>query len=212
METLALVGRNKVVYSLGAASSRYVTWPGDRVAHVASYLPLDDLCLGSPRCVDKEWRFHSDRSLRLRLDEVRSEIDRSDGRLYVALEPPRNHLRARRVANAAELRSALDEEGSWARSWRCAIRLAAAVHGVVLGPAYVSYPHQTGRPFLFVERAQLCVRSGCYSFSVTVQAPANVDPIPLSHFTERHERKIIQTAVRGFLARRRAIRLRASVM
>ena len=80
-ETLALVGRNKVVYSLGAASKPYVTWPGDCVAHVASYLPLDDLCLGSMRCVDKEWRFHSDRSLRLRLDEVKDEIARSDGRL-----------------------------------------------------------------------------------------------------------------------------------
>ena len=203
METLALVGRNKVVYSLGAASKPYVTWPGDCVAHVASYLPLDDLCLGSMRCVDKEWRFHSDRSLRLRLDEVRSEIKRSDDRLEVTLEPPRNHLRARRVANAAELRSALDEEGSWARSWRCAIRLAAAVHGVVLGPAYVSYPHQTGRPFLFVERAQLCVRSGCHICSLAVQIP------PFAHITPWDKRKIIQPAVRGFLARRRARRLRA---
>jgi len=203
IDELALVGRNKVVYSLGAASKPYVTWPGDCVAHVASYLPLDALCLGSPRCVDKEWRFHSDRSLRLRLHEVRSEIKRSDDRLEVGSELPRPHLGARRVANAAELRSALDEEGSWARSWRCAIRLAAAVHGVVLGPAYVSHPHQTGRPFLFVERAQLCVRSGCHICSLPVQIPR------FAYITPWDKRKIIQPAVRGFLARRRARRLRA---
>ena len=160
IDELALVGRNKVVYSLGAASKPYVTWPGDCVAHVASYLPLDDLCLGSMRCVDKEWRFHSDRSLRLRLDELRRETS-PDIRLDVASELPRNHPPARRCANVAELRRALDEEGSCklvanylARIWRRACRLAAAVHGVVLGPAYVSYPHQTGRPLLFVERAR----------------------------------------------------------
>ena len=172
-ETLALVGRNKVVYSLGAASTPYVTWPGDCVAHVASYLPLDDLCLGSMRCVDKEWRFHSDRSLRLRLDEVKDEIARSDGRLDVAPAPSDRswttrpnfdgNNAARRCANAAELRRALDEEGTChgAQKWRRACRLAAAVHGVVLGPAYVSYPlrpdERRRHPCLFVERAQLYV-------------------------------------------------------
>ena len=130
METLALVGRNKVVYSLGAASKPYVTWPGDCVAHVASYLPLDDLCLGSMRCVDKEWRFHSDRSLRLRLDEVRSEIKRSNDRLEVALELNKYHAPAQRAANAAEFRRALDEQGYWTRNDRRVCRLAAAVHGV----------------------------------------------------------------------------------
>ena len=161
-ETLPLVGRNKVVYSLGAASKPYVTWPGDCVAHVASYLPLDDLCLGSMRCVDKEWRFHSDRSLRLRLDELRRETS-PDIRLDVASELPRNHPPARRCANVAELRRALDEEGTChgAQKWRRACRLAAAVHGVVLGPAYVSYPlrpdERRRHPRLFVERAQLYV-------------------------------------------------------
>jgi hypothetical protein len=181
IDELALVGRNKVVYSLGAASKPYVTWPGDCVAHVASYLPLDDLCLGAPRCVDKEWRFHSDRSLRLRLDEVRSEIKRSNDRLEVALELNKYHAPAQRAANAAEFRRALDEQGYWSRNDRRVCRLAAAVHGVVLGPAYVSYPPRLGaygvRPFFFVERAQLYVES---SFtSLRVRAPPNVDPIPL---------------------------------
>ena len=69
----------------------------------------------------------------------------------------------RRCANAAELRSALDEEGTCAstRKWRRACRLAAAVHGVVLGPAYVSHPPRPRgprlHPFFFVERAQLYV-------------------------------------------------------
>ena len=185
METLALVGRNKVVYSLGAASSRYVTWPGDCVAHVASYLPLDDLCLGSPRCVDKEWRFHSDRSLRLRLDEVRGEIarpDRSSDLLKVGSELPTYHSTpAQRAANAAEFRRALDEQGYWTRNDRRVCRLAAAVHGVVLGPAYVSYPPRLGaygvRPFFFVERAQLFVESRFTS--LRVRGPPNVDPVPL---------------------------------
>ena len=148
-----MVGRNKVVYSLGAASKPYVTWPGDCVAHVASYLPLDDLCLGSMRCVDKEWRFHSDRSLRLRLDEVKAEIARSDGpaRRGVGHRTARGQRgrthptpRALRERGRASAR-ALDEEGTChgARTdRRRACRLAAAVHGVVLGPAYVSYPRQ----------------------------------------------------------------------
>ena len=118
-------------------------------------------------CVDKEWRFHSDRSLRLRLDELRRETS-PDIRLDVASELPRNHPPARRCANVAELRRALDEEGSCklvanylARIWRRACRLAAAVHGVVLGPAYVSHPPRPRgprlHPFFFVERAQLYV-------------------------------------------------------
>ena len=180
-ETLALVGRNKVVYSLGAASKPYVTWPGDCVAHVASYLPLDDLCLGSMRCVDKEWRFHSDRSLRLRLDEVRHEVARSDSRLRVWSAPPDPaslaHPSATRCANVFELRSwlahgraahsaAAQSDGSRRRIIYGAVfsrqvcRLAAAVHGVVLGPAYVWLSGEDGvwvRPAFFVERAQLYV-------------------------------------------------------
>ncbi len=166
-ETLALVGRNKVVYSLGAASKPYVTWPGDCVAHVASYLPLDDLCLGSPRCVDKEWRFHSDRSLRLRLDEVRSEIKRSSSKLKVSSTPPYSraldlaHPSATRVANAAELRRALSGPASEIFPRRV-LRFAAAVHGVVLGPAHVWLP----RDFVWeisVERAQLHVERTVYT-------------------------------------------------
>ena len=192
-ETLALVGRNKVVYSLGAASKPYVTWPGDCVAHVASYLPLDDLCLGSPRCVDKEWRFHADRSLRLRLDEVKAEIARPDRyptpeydsddteydsddrhhRLEVGSKMPKRYSPARRCANVAELRSAFDDQDYWTKKDRRMCRLVAAVHGVVLGPARVSCPPHFGMfggrgvtHFFFVERAQLYVESCC-----TIYAP-----------------------------------------
>ena len=204
-ETLALVGRNKVVYSLGAASKPYVTWPGDCVAHVASYLPLDDLCLGSPRCVDKEWRFHSDRSLRLRLDEVR-EIFRSDCCVKVASVLPNHHPPARRCANAAELRSALDDQGHWIDNLDR--RLVAAVHGVVLGPAYVSLPPRLGGPgvssFFFVERAQLYVASRGTSICFRARLP------PFAHIPASSRGGIpLQAAGRAFLARRRARRLKA---
>lgn len=182
--TLALVGRNRVVYSLGAKTPSYATWPGDCVVHVAAFLPLEDLCLSAPRCVDRTWRFDCDRSLRPRLDEVRAEIARADGRLTVAAEPPTYRLRnlrppsdpstvrmdavVRRVANAAELRRVLGETGHGSASAsfsRRALRIVAAVHSIAVGPAYVWLPHEDDvyeakvPPAIFVERAQLYVEA-----------------------------------------------------
>ena len=171
---LALVGRNVVLYSLGAAAPRTPLWPQEALRCLAACLDVRaDLCGGAVRAVCKCWLFAFNRALRD--DHLGAAVDAANARgagrgvaaardaatRRAADDPATRAARlaaavagATRLGNAADLRAALGAAGGP----RDVLRVAAAVHGVALGPAYLGDDARNpGRRAVLVERAGLLV-------------------------------------------------------
>ena len=146
--SLALVGKNTVLYSLGGAAAPRPAWPGEAIRAVVAFLEVDKVVLGDVRAVDREWRFHANLALRYdRLDDAAAAAGAAGARVRRGVP---GDVSGRRLANAAETMAAL----STIPLPRRAKRVIAAVHGVVLGPAFL------GEREMFVERAGLVVGWG----------------------------------------------------